>query len=923
MSYGNQKIIKIFLNSMNTWFSNFIIEEFRTDHTPNAKLQYSFSTTKESSEPLPYLFQPKFIKIKPGYDYNQEIFDNDIIIFNLNDANLDEVEYVIRGLDNIKNESPKIFILISNIMTWANTPLKEYTNEEISKIGLNENEEEIPEYLYKKISSNDSDKNINIKKLNINLNEEIAEDKEFNSRDGDDKNKDEEDESIHEESDHNINENEKNNKDTKKNLKKIYYFNEEDIPKRIPYAHYSNFKMLETSTLQIQNPYIKKYIICPGFIYGYGEDLFFDYFKKAWLGGVEYFPIRGNGYNFIPTIHIKDLIELIKKIINIKPDINYILACDKTKEPFMKDILESITYNVGGIKLESVEEYNIDDFEITNYAELKINIPIKPSPFLTDSNLNDSFKWHCEFGIKENISKIISEFKLYRQINSLKIIISGPPSAGKSSLAEILSQKYKISKFNIKDICDWGEKNGDIGLIQEIKQKKEEIEEIIKKTLEEHEHKKVRKKTDPPLDISSLRKFPNDFVAKIIRERIKSDECLMKGYILDNFPKSYVDCQNLFCVELPPKKKEEEIKDIKESSKLNKDKKDKDKEKIEEIDYNREVIKDSLPDVVIMINNYNEESLKNKMQKNPEYSEKQQELDMRFNRRLETFKKYNESQDHNYRNLEDFFKENNVKIIYINETEYMENKTLIEENLIKDLENSGFVNNYSKLFDEEDEVEFIKPIVQKNEENESILNINDDEMKEENKFNENKIEDEKTRKKTGGIDIIKEDESEESMVRIRNFSKKKSGKIGIEKEKENEKHENLNHHKNKLKRKHSKDKTKENNENIEHHKKRSSNKAETTNVFKPKRIKTVEEQENELKEREQNLLEKKSEVIRRYLSDKIMPILAKGVLYVSRNLPDDPVEGLADFLLNSSFNLGKDMDKPIEELEKIIQETEH
>ena len=288
MSYGNQKIIKIFLNSMNTWFSNFIIEEFRTDHTPNAKLQYSFSTTKESSEPLPYLFQPKFIKIKPGYDYNQEIFDNDIIIFNLNDANLDEVEYVIRGLDNIKNESPKIFILISNIMTWANTPLKEYTNEEISKIGLNENEEEIPEYLYKKISSNDSDKNINIKKLNINLNEEIAEDKEFNSRDGDDKNKDEEDESIHEESDHNINENEKNNKDIKKNLKKIYYFNEEDIPKRIPYAHYSNFKMLETSTLQIQNPYIKKYIICPGFIYGYGEDLFFDYFKKAWLGGVEY-----------------------------------------------------------------------------------------------------------------------------------------------------------------------------------------------------------------------------------------------------------------------------------------------------------------------------------------------------------------------------------------------------------------------------------------------------------------------------------------------------------------------------------------------------------------------------------------------------------------------------------------------------------
>ena len=73
---------------MSTGFSNSKTEEFRTDHSPNAKLQYSFSTTKESSESLPYLIQPKFIKIKPGYYYNQEIFDNDIIIFNLNDANL-------------------------------------------------------------------------------------------------------------------------------------------------------------------------------------------------------------------------------------------------------------------------------------------------------------------------------------------------------------------------------------------------------------------------------------------------------------------------------------------------------------------------------------------------------------------------------------------------------------------------------------------------------------------------------------------------------------------------------------------------------------------------------------------------------------------------------------------------------------------
>ena len=101
--------------------------------------------TNECSQPLPYLFEPKLITIKTGYDYTQDIFQNDIIIFNLNDSSLDEVEFVINGLDKIKYEKQKMLILISNIMTWGNTPLKEFTNEEINKIQLNGNEEEISE----------------------------------------------------------------------------------------------------------------------------------------------------------------------------------------------------------------------------------------------------------------------------------------------------------------------------------------------------------------------------------------------------------------------------------------------------------------------------------------------------------------------------------------------------------------------------------------------------------------------------------------------------------------------------------------------------------------------------------------------------------------------------------------------------------
>ena len=50
------------------------------------------------------------------------------------------------------------------------------------------------------------------------------------------------------------------------------------------------------------------------------------------------------------------------------------------------------------------------------------------------------------------------------------------------------------------------------------------------------------------------------------------------------------------------------------------------------------------------------------------------------------------------------------------------------------------------------------------------------------------------------------------------------------------------------------------------------------------------------------LLEKKSEILRRYLSENIIPVLSKGILHICQNLPDDPVESLAKYLSESNTN---------------------
>jgi len=60
-------------------------------------------------------------------------------------------------------------------------------------------------------------------------------------------------------------------------------------------------------------------------------------------------------------------------------------------------------------------------------------------------NLNEEeegvadFKWHCRYGIIENIHTLEAEFNLYRGLKPIKIFITGPPASGKTYFGEKLA----------------------------------------------------------------------------------------------------------------------------------------------------------------------------------------------------------------------------------------------------------------------------------------------------------------------------------------------------------------------------------------------------------------------------------------------------------------------------------------------------
>ena len=114
---------KIFLNAMDSWFSNFLIETFRTDHLPDSKFQTEFMGTinDKIKNHLPMYFKPKIFHFDYNTSYKSDIFTNDVLIYNLNTGCIKEIDYIVRGLKALKLDSEKILIIISNIMTWGRT----------------------------------------------------------------------------------------------------------------------------------------------------------------------------------------------------------------------------------------------------------------------------------------------------------------------------------------------------------------------------------------------------------------------------------------------------------------------------------------------------------------------------------------------------------------------------------------------------------------------------------------------------------------------------------------------------------------------------------------------------------------------------------------------------------------------------------
>jgi len=276
-------------------------------------------------------------------------------------------------------------------------------------------------------------------------------------------------------------------------------------------------------------------------------------------------PILGKGDNLIPTIHIIDLARLVCRIVNDKPDHPYIFAIDKTKKPTQKRIVQAIANGMGTGQAASVEVDTSDPNQAFWRDFLTINLKMKTSSVFKDGQLTPEqeeeenaeellnalkFNWHSEKGIIENVTNLNTEFNTFRGLNPVKIFISGPPASGKSHYAKILAKYYNIPHVKVDELIakafELGAKEEDENadsedtLVADIKTIIEELRDAEVARIEEE-----RPETDEEpeeIDRESLKiRLPDSILYRLLKIRLNENACKNRGYILDGYPRTYVD----------------------------------------------------------------------------------------------------------------------------------------------------------------------------------------------------------------------------------------------------------------------------------------------------------------------------------------------------------------------------------------------
>ena len=115
--------LRFFVSNCNGVIGQSMVDEFRNDHLDDPlKLNMFVGTVNANENALPPMLMKRIIQKGKVHSLRRFLLDSDVIIYDLQTADLEEVEFAIKTLSTTQFEDPRTLIIISSVHSWANTP---------------------------------------------------------------------------------------------------------------------------------------------------------------------------------------------------------------------------------------------------------------------------------------------------------------------------------------------------------------------------------------------------------------------------------------------------------------------------------------------------------------------------------------------------------------------------------------------------------------------------------------------------------------------------------------------------------------------------------------------------------------------------------------------------------------------------------
>lgn len=444
----------------------------------------------------------------------------DIVVYDLHDADLEELELILRVLTSSEITQDMTFILVSSVGVWSRT-------QRTYETAVQSPEESIQDPAVLETAAEEAEATTG------------DVEKEGTAPSGE-------------------------QPVAKPTTRRPIALRSEDYIRRIPAPKFQDWKNIETLVLSMREKMtVRPYVVCAGIPYGNGEDAFLGLFKAAWQSR-QTLRIIGDGCNFLPCVHARDVARLVRHIAVKKPSLEYHLAVDRG-DTTQKAVIDAVAAEFGvGYDVQSV---SVPEALLAELADiLTLDLRLEPSPLMTEmvkvepppleegenapvegeieepiAQEKLAFKWWCEHGLVSNVSTVASEFCRWRRLKPVRFVILGPPGCGGNLLAAALAEQYAVESVVMEDV------------IENARNKDSPLGQTVRDTLDQIAAAFSNPKSQGPFLIPAT--VSTQVAQEALLERIP---IRYRGFVLSGFPTSMEELDSFFLEDAPVPEQTEE-----------------------------------------------------------------------------------------------------------------------------------------------------------------------------------------------------------------------------------------------------------------------------------------------------------------------------------------------------------------------------